>query len=304
MSLTLTMLLLLAAGIATLLIVVSANRRRASTGVIDAYLAEDLESAAIRHRKGDGWLRRWLFLAGFRQDSASSVFVWSTVAAALSGAGLGLILSYSGLVDWMGASLASIPGGVGEALTGTIQIAPWTVFGMAAFTPTLVVRARRRERVMQIEQDLPITLDLFATLAEAGLSFDASLARIQESQSQNRPLAAEFRTYQGELLAGVPRIQALRQLAQRMEVTSVTSFVSALVQAEQVGASLASTLRRQAEDARDRRRMRAMLLAQALPVKLVFPLIACFLPGIFVSTLGPALYQMVKVVDSVIRTGR
>jgi len=72
-------------------------------------------------------------------------------------------------------------------------------------------------------------------------------------------------------------------------------FVSALVQAEQIGASIAETLRRQSEDVRDRRRERALLLAQALPVKLFFPLVLCFLPGILLSTLGPALYQLIRV---------
>jgi tight adherence protein C len=84
----------------------------------------------------------------------------------------------------------------------------------------------------------------------------------------------------------------------------VTVFISALIQAEQTGASLADTLRRQADDLRDRRKMQALLQSQALPVKLMFPLIACFLPGIFVSTLAPVLNQMIRVADSVLRTVR
>jgi tight adherence protein C len=68
-----------------------------------------------------------------------------------------------------------------------------------------------------------------------------------------------------------------------------------------VGASIAETLRHQADDLRQRRREQALVVAQALPVKLVFPLIVCFLPGIFISTLGPVLYQMIQVADSVLR---
>jgi tight adherence protein C len=80
--------------------------------------------------------------------------------------------------------------------------------------------------------------------------------------------------------------------------------MSALVQAEQIGASVADTLRAQAEELRGRHRANIMLLAQALPVKLVFPLILCFLPGLFIPTLGPAILQMIKVVDSVLRNTR
>jgi tight adherence protein C len=291
-------------GIAVSMSVLSRTLRRRSADLMDASLADDVAIPPAVSERREAWLQRWLFLAGYRQPSAQPMFLLSTALGILLGIGIALLLSRSGAIALMGDSLASIPGGAGEALRAVIQTAPWILFWILAFTPTFVVRSGRRERVLRIEQDLPIVLDLFATLAEAGLSFDSSLARIQESQPQDRPLAAEFQTYQRELLAGVPRLRALRQLARRIEITSVTTLVSALIQAEQVGASLAATLRRQAEDARDRRKMRALLLAQALPVKLVFPLIACFLPGVFVATLGPALYQMVNIVGTVIPAGR
>jgi tight adherence protein C len=81
-------------------------------------------------------------------------------------------------------------------------------------------------------------------------------------------------------------------------VTSDSIFVSALVQAEQVGAGFANVLRTQADDLRGRRRERANTLAQALPVKLVFPLVMCFLPGIFTTTLGPTFLQFVRLAES------
>jgi pilus assembly protein TadC len=111
-------------------------------------------------------------------------------------------------------------------------------------------------------------------------------------------LAVEFRTFQGELLAGRPRVQCLRRLARRVDVTSFTVFISALVQSEQVGSGMAEVLRRQADDLRDRRRERALAVAATLPVKLVFPLIICFLPGIFVVTLGPTFNEFFKRADS------
>jgi tight adherence protein C len=75
-------------------------------------------------------------------------------------------------------------------------------------------------------------------------------------------------------------------------------FVSALVQAEQVGAGFSNVLRTQADDLRNRRREDANMLAQALPVKLIFPLVICFLPGIFVTTLGPIFMQFIRLADS------
>jgi tight adherence protein C len=156
--------------------------------------------------------------------------------------------------------------------------------------------------VVAIEQDLPLALELFATMAEAGLGFDAALARIVKARGATRPLAAEFVNFQIDLQAGIPRIQALRQLARRVDVLSLTRFTSALIQAEQAGASMAETLQHQADDLRQRRREEALLQAQALPVKLVFPLVICFLPGIFVSTLAPVIYQMIQVANSVLRS--
>lgn len=153
-----------------------------------------------------------------------------------------------------------------------------------------------------IEEDLPLALELFATMAEAGLGFDAALARIVRAQGSDRALASEFVNFQHDMLAGVSRTQALRQLARRVDVPSLTSFASALIQAEAVGASMAETLQHQAVDLRQRRRENALLQAQALPVKLVFPLVICFLPSIFISTLAPVIFQMIEVADSVIRS--
>src|SRR5262249_5097171 len=200
--------------------------------------------------------------------------------------------------------VASGPGSVGEFLAAVLRSGPWILFVFAGFAPTLRVRAARRGRVRAIERDLPLMLEAFSILGEAGLGFDAALAKIVRSQPSGRPLVVEFVNFQIDMLAGIPRLQSLRQLARRVEVASITSFTSALIQAEQVGASIAETLRHQADDLRERRREDALLQAQALPVKLVFPLVICFLPGIFVSTLAPVIYQMIEVAGGVLPAGR
>lgn len=275
--------------------------RRRGLATIDATLEHaELRLLTQPMAKKPSRLRSWLSLAGYRRASAPDRFVGAQAAATV----LGLLVAWaffrSGFVEQMSQILTLVPGAAGEFFVMVAGIGPWIAFLLIASVPVLIVRAARRERVAQVERDLPLMLDLFATLAEAGLGFDSALQRILSSQPPQRALPAEFGLYQQETLAGVPRSEALRRLARRVGLGSVTTFVSAVVEAEEIGASLAETLRHQSEDMRDRRRARTMLLAQALPVKLVFPLVICFLPGIFASTLAPALYQMIKVVDSVL----
>jgi tight adherence protein C len=92
-----------------------------------------------------------------------------------------------------------------------------------------------------------------------------------------------------------------KRLARRIDIPSVSTFVAAMVHSEQVGGGLSGVLEHQTEDAQSRRREAALILAHSLPVKLVFPLVLCFLPGIFVWTLGPAFYQFLKVLETVMQ---
>jgi tight adherence protein C len=260
-----------------------------------AGIAQEERSAA------ENALAQWLARAGYRGANATATFVAVTLGFVVGGLVLSQIyrvLLFRPLADMV----LAVPGSAGDMLTLVLQTGPWIIFVIAGFIPALVVRSQRRARIRAIEQDLPLALELFATMAEAGLGFDAALAKIIRAQGDGTALSAEFMNFQKDMLAGIPRSQALRQLARRVDVPSLTSFTSALIQAEQVGASMAETLQHQAEDLRQRRRENALLQAQALPVKLVFPLVICFLPGIFISTLAPVLYQMVQVADSVLRS--
>jgi tight adherence protein C len=246
-------------------------------------------------------LEQWLARAGYRGANAPAMFAGITLGCVLAGIALSQIyrvVLFRPLAD----AVLAVPGSAGDMLTLVLQTGPWIILVIAGFIPAIVVRSQRRARMAAIEQDLPLALELFATMAEAGLGFDAALAKIIRAQGDGRALSTEFINFQHDMLAGIPRSQALRQLARRVDVPSLSSFTSALIQAEQVGASMAETLQHQAEDLRQRRRENALLQAQALPVKLVFPLVICFLPGIFISTLAPVLYQMVQVADSVLRS--
>lgn len=244
-------------------------------------------------------LRRWLGLAGFRGGAATAVFLGALAVSAGAGLLVATILSGSGAIAVLVDGLDSIPGEFGQVLIPLVGAAPWLLLVLFAAFPILVVRSVRRTKAEAAERELPVLLELFATLAEAGLGFDAALAEILDSDQGQGYLADEFRNFQRETLSGVPRVKCLRRLARRVDVPTFSTFVSSLVHAEQGGLGLSDVLRIQADDMRNRRRETAMMKAQSLPVKLVFPLVICFLPALFVFTLGPAFYTFFKVTDAV-----
>lgn len=247
-----------------------------------------------------GPLARWLLLSGDRRPDRATRFVVASLVSALVGLVAGLVVLRSGVVETLEVWVAEVPGGLGLAFTPVFVTAPFVLFVGFALLPTLVVRARRRRIVREVEVDLPVTLELLSTQAVAGLGLDAAMARIVERGDRGRALSVELSRFQRETLSGISRTRALRRLAQRIDVPAVSVFASSLIQAEGLGASLSSTLRRQAEEMRSRRRERALLLAQGLPVKLVFPLVICFLPAIFLFTLGPAFHQFFELASSII----
>jgi pilus assembly protein TadC len=248
------------------------------------------------------WLGWWLFQAGFRKNNAVTMFVFATVVSTLLAIVVAFGIYQSQVITLLETILRAIPGNVGEVFLPLVWISPLASIAVLAALPAVIVRGRRRKRVTQIEQDLPLTLDLLATLAEAGLSFDAALDRVLETQRRERPLAEDFRLFRLEILTGRGRVDALQRLNRHVNVPWFGIFVSALIHAEQVGAGLAATLRAQADDLRGRRRERALAMAMAVPVKLLFPLITCFLPGIMIASLGPIIFQIVQVLDQFTRS--
>ncbi len=260
------------------------------------------EGPADEHALG-GRLRGWLERAGLRQPSAPSMFV--VVCAVSVGFGLALALAWDGL--GVGTMLAEgalqIPGPAGALAVLVLRGAPFVLAVGFSALPWLYVRRRRRERVAAIEADLPVTLELMATLSEAGVGFDSAAERVIEAQGRARPLGQELRGFRRDLLAGMRRIHALARLAARVELPAMAGVTSALIQAEQIGSGISEVLRTQAEDLRQFRRERSLAKAEALEVKLVFPLVLCFLPGLFVAVAGPSFYQFIQLIDRVIRGG-
>jgi tight adherence protein C len=248
-------------------------------------------------------LGRWLYRAGYRGPSAVTVFLVATALCIAFGLTFALLLTFSGLQTFAEQAIVSIPGGVGETFLPVVWVAPWLIFLLVGFAPFLFVRAARRQRVTSIEQDLPLSLELLSTLSEAGLGFDVALSRILRTRLGGRPLANEFQLFQADLLGGRSRVNSLRRLSSRIDLPSVSVFISALVQAEQIGMGIARVLRQQAEDVRARRRERAITFANSLATKRVIPMVICFLPGLFVWALGPALVQLFKMVDGFMEAG-
>jgi tight adherence protein C len=285
--------------VAGALLLRSANLRRRSLDRIEDLDDSHRPATATSEEEERGPLGVWLALAGFREKGASDVFVALTLTLLVVGLLTAFALRYWGLLDEGSRSLQFIPGVIGELFIPIMYAAPFIVVVILAAVPWLVVRRARRKIVESVEQDLPLVLELLATLGEAGLGFDSGIAQVVASQPANRPLTAELRTFQREVLTGRPRVESLRRVAKRLDVSSLTIFISAVVQAEQVGAGVSDVLRHQAEDARDRRRDRALSLAQSLPVKLLFPLVICFLPAIFAVTLGPIFMEFLKFADAI-----
>jgi tight adherence protein C len=159
--------------------------------------------------------------------------------------------------------------------------------------PDLIIGSRGRQRQTQIGRELPDTLDQLTISVEAGLGFDAALMRV--ASTGTGPLAEELRRMLGELKVGVSRADAFRHLIDRTDVSELRHFALVLKQAEEFGLPIARVLRIQAAELRMKRRQRAEETAMKVPVKIVFPLVLCIFPALFVVLLGPAVIRVLRV---------
>jgi tight adherence protein C len=161
--------------------------------------------------------------------------------------------------------------------------------------PSFWLSRKTELRKKQISNGLPDALDLLIVCVEAGLGLDQAIAKASEELALSHPaLAEELRTITTEMRAGKPRLEAFKNFAERTKVDDVRALVSMLVQTDRFGTSIAQALRTQAEVSRTKRRQRAEERAQKLGVKLVFPLVFCLFPAMYVVTLGPAIIKFVR----------
>ena len=250
-----------------------------------------------------GWLRRQMMLAGFSRPEAGFLLIVTSGLMLIVGAACALVFRWSGIQQQVLEGIELVPGGLSGILTPVVILSPWLITLLAASTPLLIVRASRRKRMIEVSRDLPLALDLWATLSEGGMGFDAALDRWQKTQKPGRALADNCRTFQRDLIGGMRRSLAYRRMADRLEIPALSRFTASMIQSEQMGSSVAETLRLQAEDVRAERREKSMTFAQSLATKRVIPLVICFLPGLFVWPLGPFFIQLLRIVDSLTGAG-
>ena len=159
--------------------------------------------------------------------------------------------------------------------------------------PGYLVGGRARRRRDQVQAALPDALDLLAVSVEAGLGFDAAIAKLTEHM--DGPLIEEFALALSEMRVGEARQDALKKLSARVDSPELAAFVRAIIQADQLGISLGKILRVQAVDTRLKRQAAAEEKAMKAPIKMLFPTVAFIFPAMFIVVLGPAMLSLGKL---------
>jgi tight adherence protein C len=219
------------------------------------------------------------------------------VSRRLMAAGLGLKLSPTGFLALK--ALFALLGVFGGSLLGASRGLAGLVLGAAILGaigflgPDYALTLKARSRKEKIRAELPDALDLLAVSVEAGLGFDASLAKLNEHM--DGPLAQEFGLTLSEMRIGESRSEALKRMSERVDAPELSAFTRAIIQADQLGTTLGRILRVQATDARLRRQAAAEERAMKAPIKMLFPTVLFIFPAMFLVILGPAILNVEKL---------
>ena len=220
-------------------------------------------------------VRRRLDLAGNPVNWDVDRVLGFKVVGLIGGALWGLLL---GLV--FGSALATI---LGLVLVSAL---------LGYFGPDIALYQAGYNRTQEISRALPDALDLLTISVEAGMPFDSAVAQV--ATKTTGPLAEEFSRLLQEMQIGLGRTAAIKAMGARSDVPELRSFASAVVQADRLGIPVSNVLRIQAAEMRVKRSQRAEEAAQKVPVKILFPLIFCILPVLFIVILGPAVISIFK----------
>ncbi len=219
-----------------------------------------------------------LALAGNPGDLRVSDWLGIKAVAAIIGAALFFFL-------FAVVNILGMPFVLGAAMTAVGLLLGYTA-------PEFWLGRRIGGRQKAILMMIPDTLDLLTISVRAGLGFDAALGKVVEKLKG--PLSEEFRRALAEVRVGKARREALRDIVGRTEVVPLTNFIGAIIQAEQLGVSISKVLQVQSEQLRIERRQRAEEMAAKAPIKMLFPLVGCIFPSLFIVILGPAIILIVK----------
>ena len=206
------------------------------------------------------------------------------------------------IADWLGVK-ALVAGATGLILFLLLELLMHAniVFAGIAGVVGLIIgyilpefwlgrQIKARQKV--ILKMIPDALDLLTISVRAGLGFDAALAKVVEKLPG--PLSDEFRRALAEVRVGKARRDALRDIVPRTNVQPLSNFIGAIIQAETLGVSISKVLQVQSEQLRIERRQRAEEMAAKAPIKMLFPLVGCIFPSLFVVILGPAIISLVR----------
>jgi tight adherence protein C len=208
------------------------------------------------------------------------------------------------LTDWMGVKLlVAISTGVILfllfALVGSIGPGIMLALigvGIGYLVPEFWLGGKIKARQKLILRMIPDTLDLLTISVRAGLGFDAALAKVVEKLPG--PLTDEFRRALAEVRVGKARRDALRDMIPRTNVQPLSNFIGAIIQAETLGVSISKVLQVQSEQLRIERRQRAEEQAAKAPIKMLFPLVGCIFPSLFIVILGPAFISIIQTMST------
>jgi tight adherence protein C len=270
-----------------------AAARRRSLAMVEGYASHDVHGAmqaarrnesllheigiglgtALTTQKNRDRIERNVLYTGNYDPTAPQAILIRKVVYLVVGLVLGLLVGASmGGIWWLALPIMAVGG---------------------FYVPDLLIYNAGLKRDEEMAKKLPDALDMLNLCVEAGLSFQAGLAQV--AQNQTGPVAEEFGLALKEMQVGRSRAQALVALAGRTRQDDIKRFVNAMLQVDKLGVPVAAVLREQANEMRAKRYARAREAAQKVPIKILMPLMLCFLPALFVIILGPAVNSIVQV---------
>ena len=222
-------------------------------------------------------LRHRLTIAGNPLGLGAREFFGLRMVSILIGFLVALLLLRvgSGVVYWVAAAIA---------------------VGIFFMLPSAWLQQKVRQRQDAVRKGLPDAMDMLSVCATAGLGFDQAIQRV--SEHWNTPVGVEFGRVIHEMEMGLSRREALRNLADRLEISELSSFVAFVLQSEQLGMAISDVLHTQAGQMRAERRFRAQEQAQKIPTKMLFPMAFLIFPAVLAVVLGPALPKLFNVFSS------